>query len=62
MSDLLTVDQAAGELGVTARRVRALIKDERLRAEKVGRDWLIRKRDLDAVRERKPGRPAKGEA
>lgn len=57
MTDLLTVEQAAGELGVTSRRVRALIKDERLPAQKVGRDWLIRRQDLDKVRDRKPGRP-----
>lgn len=61
MSDLLTVDQAAGELGVTSRRVRALIADERLPAQKVGRDWLIRSKDLDKVRDRKPGRPPKAQ-
>lgn len=58
---LLTVDQAADELGVTPRRVRALIKAERLAAEKVGRDWLIKPKDLEAVRDRKPGRPPAAE-
>lgn len=57
--NLLTVDQAADELGVTARRVRAMIADDRLPAEKVGRDWLIKKADLVKVKERKPGRPRK---
>lgn len=59
VSKLLTVDQAATELGVSARRVRALITDERLPAEKVGRDWLIKPGDLAKVKERKPGRPRK---
>lgn len=61
MSDLLTVDQAAGELGISARRVRMLIAESTLKAEKVGRDWLIRSKDLDKVRDRKPGRPPKAQ-
>ena len=59
--DYLTVTEAAKELGVTGRRVRALIADGRLKAQKAGASnlWLIRRRDLDAVRSRKPGRPRK---
>ncbi|HEX8523207.1 MAG TPA: helix-turn-helix domain-containing protein [Tepidisphaeraceae bacterium] len=54
---LLGTTQAAKELGVTPRRVLALIEDGRLKAEKIGRDYLINPKDLNAVRERKPGRP-----
>ena len=56
---MLTTSQAADALGVTPQRVRALILAGRLKAVKVGRDWLIRPPDLDAVRNRKPGRPRK---
>lgn len=52
-----TTDQAAEELGVTRRRVLALIKAKRLSAEKWGRDWKISASALDEVRERKPGYP-----
>ena len=57
MGALLTTSQVAKELGVSPRRVQALIKAGRLRAERVGRDWLIRPRDVDAVRDRKGGWP-----
>jgi excisionase family DNA binding protein len=35
--------------------VRALIEAKRLKAIKVGREWLIDPKDLDAVKNRKPG-------
>lgn len=57
--NLLTTAQAAASLGVSVRRVQAMVKAGRLRAARVGRDLLIKPRDLEAVRERKPGRPAK---
>jgi excisionase family DNA binding protein len=54
----LTTAQAARELGVSPSRVRQLVLAGRLRATKLGRDLLIDPRDLDAVRDRRPGRPA----
>lgn len=54
--------QAAVALGVTRRRVQALIKSGRLPATKFGRDWMIAASDLEKVRERKPGRPRKAKA
>lgn len=48
---------AARELGISTGRVRQLILAGKLRAEKLGREWLILPRDLDAARGRKPGRP-----
>jgi excisionase family DNA binding protein len=65
-SDYITTKDAATELGVTARRVVALIKAGRLRAKTVGVaprvTHLIRRADLDAVRDRRPGRPSKAVA
>jgi excisionase family DNA binding protein len=58
---IITTTEAAKRLGVTVRRVQALITAGRLSAEKFGRDYMIREEDLEAVRERKPGRPKKVE-
>ena len=54
---MLTTRDAAERLGVTVRRVQALIKAGRLPATRIGRDWLIAPDALAAVAERKPGRP-----
>ena len=57
--DFLTTKQAAEKLGITPRRVQALIEAERLPAQKFGRDYMIREKDLKLVEERKVGRPKK---
>ena len=57
MAKLLTTTEVAEELFISIRRVQALIKAGRLPAKKVGRDWLIKKADLDLVADRSPGRP-----
>jgi excisionase family DNA binding protein len=55
---LLSTDEAATRLGVSRRQVQTLIKQEKLPATKVGRDWFIRASDLRLVKERpKTGRP-----
>ncbi len=54
---LLTARAASAALGVTERRVRALIEAGALPATRLGRTWVIRPDDLRAVRTRKPGRP-----
>jgi excisionase family DNA binding protein len=46
----LTTAQAAKELGVSRRRVRQYIEDGRLKAKKVGRDYLINSRTLAAFK------------
>jgi len=51
--------EAARRLNVTQSRVRVLIDSGRLKAMKVGREWLIDPKDLDAVKDRKVGRPRK---
>lgn len=57
---MLTVKQAAEELGVSVPRVHQLIKENRLKAEKVGRDWIISSSDLtEDIRNRPTGRPTK---
>jgi hypothetical protein len=60
----LNTQQAAAALGVTPQRIRVLIGERdaagnpRLRAQKIGRDWLIAPADLDLVRDRPNGYPA----
>lgn len=60
MTNLLTTKEAAAELGLSPQRVRVLIAEKRLKAEKFGaRALMIKRSDLKAVRVRKPGRPTK---
>jgi excisionase family DNA binding protein len=59
MNALLTTQQVAERLGVTAGRVRQMIVDGQLPATKMGRDNFIREADLKLVGERKVGRPPK---
>jgi excisionase family DNA binding protein len=56
---IISTTEAARRLGVTANRVRVLIRAKRLKAIKVGHEWLIDPKDLDTVKERKVGRPRK---
>ena len=56
---IITTTEAAKRLGVTPTRVRALIVAKRLKAFKYGREWLIDPKDLEAVKDRKVGRPRK---
>ncbi len=59
MSAALTTRQAAERLGVTDSRIRHLVLEGRLPAEKFGRDLVIREHDLRLVEDRKVGRPPK---
>ena len=59
MENLITTKEAAENLGVSMRRVTALIKEGRLPSKQIGREHLINKADLELVRERKTGRPKK---
>jgi len=54
---MITTKEAAERLGITIRRVQALITAGRLPAQKVGRDWLINPDDLILVEHRTPGYP-----
>ncbi len=59
MRDFLTTRESAEILGISDARVRQLIYAGRLPSEKIGQMNLIKKEDLELVRERKVGRPAK---
>ena len=59
METVLTTTQAAERLGVTPRRVAALITAGRLPANQFGGSWMIQEADLALVAERKVGRPPK---
>ncbi len=56
---MLTTPEAAQVLGVSAERVRQLIKAGRLPSQQFGRDHVISEADLTLVSDRKPGRPKK---
>lgn len=59
MTNLITVAKAAALLGVTPRRVQALIALGKLKALRLGRDYLIDMHDLQLLERRPPGRPRK---
>lgn len=60
MSDeLITTQQAAAELGVTDSRVRQLIIDGKLTAQRFGRSHMIKRSDLKDVVIGNRGRPRK---
>lgn len=57
--NLINTQEAAEQLNVSAIRVRQLIRNDRLPAQKIGRDYIIKESDLNLVRIRKIGRPPK---
>ena len=60
---MISVRDAAERLGVSDRRVRALIESGRLRAQRLGRVWMIEPGALGSVEgERSPGRPLNAES
>ncbi len=59
MKDLLTTKETAELLGLSDGRVRRLILDGILKAEKFGRVNMIKKSDAEKIIGRKPGRPKK---
>ncbi len=56
---MLTTKEAAERLGVSVRRINALIESGQLPSERFGRSHAIRESDLMLVEDRKPGRPPK---
>jgi excisionase family DNA binding protein len=57
LNGILTTQQAADELGLTRRSVQLLCKTGKLRHERFGHDYAIRRTDLESVRVRPKGRP-----
>jgi excisionase family DNA binding protein len=58
---LIGTSEAARMLGVSVRRVQAMIRAAQIPAEKIGRDWLMKEADIARIGAtvRKPGRPSK---
>jgi excisionase family DNA binding protein len=56
---IISTAEAAKRLNVTPDRVRKMIEAKRLKATKLGNVWLIDTKDLEAVKDRKVGRPRK---
>jgi excisionase family DNA binding protein len=56
---LLTISEAAERLGLSVAMVRRYCSDGKLPAQKIGRDWAIRQRDVEqfAAAPRHSGRP-----
>ena len=57
---LLTISEAAERLGLTFAMVRRYCADGKIPAQKMGRDWAIRRRDVEsfAAIPRRSGRPS----
>ena len=62
MDDLLTTREAAELLNISDARIRQLIYAGRLPSQKIGQMNLIKKSDLELVKDRKAGRPPKDES
>ena len=60
--NILTTPEVAERLGVSIRRVQALISAGRLPSQQYGREHLIKESDLKLVEVRKRGRPPKQES
>jgi excisionase family DNA binding protein len=58
---IVSTKEAARRLGVSLRRVQAMIRQGIIPATKLTREWMIDTADLQRVKamERKPGRPRK---
>lgn len=57
MDKLISTKEAAEKLGISLRRVQALVTSGRLPAQKIGNSYVMREDDLALVKERKAGRP-----
>lgn len=57
---LLTLAQAAGRLGIAAATLRAQVHRDKLRAAKLGRDWLVEEAEVERYRRDSQKRADKG--
>jgi excisionase family DNA binding protein len=58
--ELLSTSEAAEKLGVSAIRIRQLIQEGKIKAKKLGRDYVIEESELESVKTYgKVGRPKK---
>jgi len=58
-TELMTTAEAADRLGLTVRAVQKMIEAGRLRARKIGRDYLIEPHALGSIPKQAAGRPPK---
>lgn len=58
--EMLTTKQASEILGISRRRIIALIEGGRLKAQKFSNVYAIAPDDLESIRDRSNGRPPKG--
>ena len=56
---IYSADEVAAELGITPQRVRALAQSRGVGTKVGGYMWTFTDSDVDAMRVRTPGRPAK---
>jgi len=56
--NIYTTTEVAATLGVSNRRVLAIAKNRRVGVQK-GKMWLFTESEVNKMRNRKPGRPAK---
>lgn len=62
MKGYLNVSEAAERLGLTRQRVHALVSNGKLPAQRIGRAWVLKEKDVDefaAKPKDKGGRPRK---
>jgi excisionase family DNA binding protein len=60
MGEFLTTKEIAEKLSVSVRRVRQYIENNQLKAEKIGRDYMVRENELKNIKiNEKAGRPKK---
>lgn len=59
MKDFISTKVASEKLGLSIRRVQALITSGRLPAEKIGNSYVVREQNLKLVEDRPTGRPSK---
>ena len=58
----MSTGQAAAALGVSPNRVRQVLESAQLPGRKIGRDWLIRRADLERYRALPAGRKGRPRA
>jgi hypothetical protein len=58
---VIGTDDAAKRLGVSVRRLTAMIRSEIVEAQKIGRTWVLEEREIERVAQlsRPRGRPKK---
>lgn len=59
MNDLISTKEASEKLGLSIRRVQALITSGKLPAQKIGNSYVVKESDLQLVEDRPTGRPPK---